>query len=145
MGNMSISMPDMEQLFSAIPAGTVQWIVYCPEEKAQLGEAMGSSEQAFTVQKRHNQLTGHTATVNPYFDNPALEGLNDSGQVQNVVFCILYDGRTFGPYFPLGSTSEEIEMSVANIIRTYNETAVLMGLPPLFTAIAGACRTPPGQ
>jgi hypothetical protein len=43
------------------------WIIFCPEENAQLGDVFYDSEQAFRLSRGHNESTGHHSSIQPYY------------------------------------------------------------------------------
>jgi hypothetical protein len=50
------------------PATRQGWIIFCPDENTQLGDPFWDSEKAFQAAKAHNDATGHSASIQPYYE-----------------------------------------------------------------------------
>ncbi len=131
-------------------AGTVGWIIYCPEEGSQLGDVFYRSDDAFRASKQHNQNTGHNSSIQPFFD---LSPVSASASVSDAPltprstaetnspwpFCLTYNGvpqenRTI--YAP-DPTSAAITM--AQMVDLINALARARKIPALYGATGGNC------
>jgi hypothetical protein len=129
--------PELSEFEDAVPDSPLVWIVFCSDEKAQIGDDFTDQDEANGAAETHNEETGHSATALPSFKPSA--GILSGEQNLPFLFCFRFNGRPWTTMPVFAPSPSEAAISAANLVAKLNAVAPLKGFPPLFDAVAGAC------